>query len=119
VAGMVDVVAADIKLPSACGKELWEHHRKFIELSADNVFVKIVITADSSFEEIQKAVGIIEAVSFTIPLFFQPVTPLTGANGKNIKTPEDDFIGLTVEFASKKLKTVKVLPQQHPAWGVK
>ncbi|OGF48401.1 MAG: hypothetical protein A2231_11655 [Candidatus Firestonebacteria bacterium RIFOXYA2_FULL_40_8] len=52
-----DVVAMDIKLPSASGqKGLWKKHIKFLKLAGKKAFVKIVISDKTKPGDITKAV---------------------------------------------------------------
>lgn len=119
ISELTDVVAADIKLPSATGRQTWDAHLRFLGLCPEKAFVKIVLTSSSRQEEWERAVGIIEAVSADIPLFIQPATTVTGKNGSVIRPAGEDFIKMALERAQRTISKVKVLPQQHPVWGVR
>lgn len=128
----VDVVAMDIKLPTAVGTELWDEHRRFLEVfrgseflagvdTARSVFVKIVVDAHSRLDEIETAVSLIASVSPSIPLVLQPEgeTLLSG------RTPRADVRAMLarVEEAQKAacvtLESVRVMPQLHKILNVR
>ncbi|MFA5840401.1 MAG: 7-carboxy-7-deazaguanine synthase QueE [Candidatus Margulisiibacteriota bacterium] len=112
----VDIIACDIKLPSATGLSgYFEEHKKFLEIAQmQNVFVKIVFTADSHAKEIDEAVSVIAGVSPEIALVLQPVTP-HGAI-KHRPTLEQYFAFYNI--AKRKLKSVRLIPQTHKALGI-
>jgi 7-carboxy-7-deazaguanine synthase len=105
----IDMVSMDIKLPSACGQELWQEHEMFLRLSnTRNVFVKIVVTNKTSAEEFQQAIRLIAGVNPNIPLIIQPVTPINDCEGV---TP--DVVLAWQEQALVLLNDVRVIPQTH------
>ncbi len=115
VADRVDVVAMDIKLPSSAGERAhWKEHAAFLAVAPDRTFVKVVLTAESKMSELERAVRLVEGVSPGVPFFIQPVTPRWG-----VRPPADDFLKRAACYAAARLDKVKVLPQQHPIWGVK
>lgn len=116
VAGLVDVIAMDIKLPSSSGgKALWAEHKKFLSAAPGKTFVKTVITSKTKMAEFKKAVGLAASVWPGVPFFIQPATPRRGG----VKPPPIKFTEEAGCYAASKLSCVKVLPQQHPIWGVK
>ncbi len=114
VCSFVDVVSADIKLPSATGRNMWDAHKKFLAISPAKTFIKLVLTSGSLLKEAKKAVDITASISADIPFFIQPATELPG-----IKTAQTELVRGIFYYAAKKLSNIRVLPQQHPAWGVK
>jgi 7-carboxy-7-deazaguanine synthase len=110
----VDVVAADIKLPSSTGEFLWLEHEKFLRLAPKKTFVKIVLTSNSEIAEVQKAFNIINKVFPKMPVFLQPVTET-----EEIKKPEKDFFEEIKKISLNMKIDYKILPQQHPIWGIK
>ena len=74
---LVDIIAMDIKLPSATGlSPYWKEHRKALEIAyMKEAFVKIVFTKESTVSEIIEAAGLIAQVDDKIPLILQPVSP--------------------------------------------
>jgi 7-carboxy-7-deazaguanine synthase len=109
-----DVVAMDIKLPSATGRPAWDEHRKFLRAAGPKSFVKIVLTAGSLFEEVKRAVLLIAESPARPILVFQPVTPL-GA----VRRPAPEIQDQMVAFAREHLPDVRVLEQQHKIWGAR
>ncbi|HUT86417.1 MAG TPA: 7-carboxy-7-deazaguanine synthase QueE [Elusimicrobiales bacterium] len=114
IAGVTDIVSADIKLPSDAGQACWSDIGKFLKLCKNKVFVKIVLTDKSKFSECVRAVKLIRSVSSKIPLVLQPVTVKRGV-GK----PSDKFIAKVLKFSQDIIMDVRVLPQMHHIWKVK
>ncbi|MFH1618558.1 MAG: 7-carboxy-7-deazaguanine synthase QueE [bacterium] len=121
VMDFTDVVAADIKLPSATEKRIWEANRRFLQLCPEKAFVKIVLTAASTEGELETAFKLIEGVSPNIPVFLQPVTPVPSLRRSvdMVKPPRKEFVQRALELAGGVLSKVQVLPQRHPVWGVR
>lgn len=105
----IDIVSMDIKLPNVVGKDLFEHHRKFIEVAkSKDLYIKIVISNDSPEEELISAFQMISSISNDIPLILQPVTPIG-----SIKPASSEKILSSHTLASKYLNDVRVIPQTH------
>ena len=51
----IDIISADIKLPSACGAPYWGEHKRFLSIGKTKAFVKIVLTDKTKPAEISKA----------------------------------------------------------------
>lgn len=115
VAGAVDVIAMDIKLPSSTGeKGYWKEHGEFLAVAPAKTFVKVVVTEKSKLSELERSVRLIREVSPLVPFFIQPATPRWG-----LRPPTEDFLRRAACYAAARLSSVKVLPQQHPVWGVR
>lgn len=109
----VDIIAMDIKLPSACGKELWQEHKAFLKRAYKNAFVKIVIENSTTKNEFEKAIALVVSVSKNIPVVLQPAT--AQKNKKvNLKKIWDYYA-----LAIAKLTSVRIVEQMHKYWGVK
>jgi len=105
----VDIVSMDIKLPSVVGKDLFEHHRIFIKIAnKKDLYIKIVLSNESTKEELLKAFQMIAAISEDIPLIIQPVTPIA-----DVKPASAEKILSCQAMASKYLREVRVIPQTH------
>ena len=113
---LIDVVAMDIKLPSATGLSSYEkEHSKSLETAyLKEVFVKIVFIKESKIKEIDEAVRMIADVDENIPLILQPVTPHGGIKHR----PGAEQIFAFHNVAKRRLKTVKVIPQVHKILGL-
>lgn len=109
----LDIISMDIKLPSIAGKEYWQEHHEFLRLaSTKEVFVKIVVTGQSSKNELQQAFELVTSINKSIPVILQPVTPL---NGCEPVFPADML--LYQEQALSVLNNVRVIPQTHKFMG--
>ena len=105
-----DVVSMDIKFQSACNKDLFKEHKKFLEVCKKKVFVKTVITKDTQEKEFVKAVNLISKTSKNIPLIIQPASFDNSTNRKVVK-----FYSVAIS----KIKDVRILPQLHKLWKIK
>jgi 7-carboxy-7-deazaguanine synthase len=106
----LDYIGMDIKLPSSSGcPELWEEHRKFLEIASQTgVYVKVVMDNSTKDWEIERSCELIAGVDRAIPLILQP---MTGPDGRisisSLRTLEFQ------EIAAAKLQEVRVIPQTH------
>jgi len=112
----VDIVAMDIKLPSATGlSPYWKEHKKMLETAyLKEVFVKIVVTKESNFKEVDEAAALIASVDDKIALVLQPVSP----HGPVKHRPGAEQLLALQTAAKRKLKTVRVIPQTHKLYGM-
>lgn len=112
----VDIIAMDIKLPSALnGQQYWDAHRRFLQIATQKeVFVKVVITEKSLFEEWQQAVHLITKISCSIPTILQPATAPSGELRVTIEQLFD-----WQKWAKGYLKDVRIVPQVHKMIGVR
>ena len=105
-----DVIAADVKLKSACGKNLLNLHEQFLKNSKNKVFTKIVITKNVTEKEFTEAVLTVSKISKNIKLVLQPSDFSKKTNINLIKC---------YNIAAKYLKDVRILPQMHKIWSIK
>ena len=115
VIDFVDIVSMDIKLPSAIrGKDFWREHADFLQIASQTeVYVKTVLTGDTTEEEICQTVELVAAVDRDIPLVLQPVTPLHGVQA----APSEKILHWQ-SLALNKLSMVRVIPQTHKLLGI-
>ncbi|OGR80248.1 MAG: hypothetical protein A2X32_06310 [Elusimicrobia bacterium GWC2_64_44] len=112
---LLDVIAMDIKLPSSTGaKGCWTAHKKFLAAAPEKTFVKVVLTSKTAMPDFEKAVRLAAACAPAAPFFIQPATARRG-----VRPPGARFVREACCLAASRLGNVKVLPQQHPLWGVK
>lgn len=111
IASLVDTVAMDIKPPSDCGQDLWETHRRFLELVRDKAFVKLVITSGILPDEVEKAAGLVAGVDRKIPLVLQP------ASGE--LAPDMGRVRRFQAEAGRRLDNVWMIFQMHRRWEVR
>lgn len=113
---LVDIIAMDIKLPSATGlSPYWKEHKKTLEIAyMKEVFVKIIFSKESKVKEIDEASVLIAEVDDKIPLILQPVSP----HGPIKHRPGITEIIAFHTVAKRKLKKVRVIPQLHKLAGI-
>jgi organic radical activating enzyme len=116
----LDFVCADIKLPSSTRQPpLWGHHERFLLTLAAHEdptrldFVKVVVTADCTEEEIARAARLIAGINPEIPLILQPVTPVR----PDITPPFPQHLLSLQATAKRHLPHVRIIPQTHRPMG--
>lgn len=114
VAKWIDVVAMDFKLPSSTGcRAFWAEHREMLEMArAKDVFIKIVVTMQTSMDDMQGAAEIIASVDPGITLYLQP-------NTAEIKNGVMEQCFRMQRVCLEMLKDVRVVPQVHRLLGIK
>jgi len=116
VLSWVDIISMDIKLPSATGmRPYWEEHQSFLQVAqAKELYVKVVVTADTPREEIRQAVDLVQKQSPKIPFILQPVTPFGPVRESTGAQQLQEFYQFSCQF----LQDVRVIPQVHAALGI-
>ncbi len=110
--GHIDVVSMDMKLPSATGlRSYWKEHRQFLaEALGKELFVKTVVTDDTTLEDIRAAAGIIAETDKAVPLVIQPASgPFAPLPAKLLRLQES-VLGM--------IEDVRVIPQVHKIMNV-
>lgn len=109
IAGCLDFVSMDIKLPSAAGTPpLWEVHQRFLETARGaGLFVKAVVGPETTAGEIECAGRLVGGIDPGIPFILQPVT-----RGGRCAVPAGLLLALQEE-AARFLRDVRVIPQTH------
>lgn len=118
----VDVVAMDIKLPHATGKDHWDTHRDFLKwLIGRNSFVKIVVDATTPFDEIEAAIHLIAETDRGFPLVLQPEsgTYLQNKRGTEGREMLAGLLDRAQCLALESLHDVRVIPQCHKIMRVR
>lgn len=105
----IRIIAMDIKLPSATGEPLqFENHRRFYQLGCrKELFVKLVIAQETTTEELQTVVEIVD--NRRIPIILQPVTSLTTGE---VNVSASKMFELE-SFLSSHFADVRLIPQTH------
>lgn len=115
----VDIIAMDIKPPSATSdRPFWKEHERFLRLAWDagkDLFVKVIVTADTQEPEIRQATDLVASLDPSIPVILQPVTPWGSVREK----PAWSQMETWVREAGGKLADVRVLPQVHHILGIR
>lgn len=105
----VDIISMDIKLPSDIGSAYWQEHQNFLQVAATkDVYVKIVVSKESTIDDFYKSIEIIQNVDKNILLTLQPITPMGG-----LHKPAPEKMLNWQEIAMEKLRDVRVIPQTH------
>lgn len=107
----IDIVSMDIKPPSACGKDLWDVQKAFLEIAKDKVFVKMVICDNTVPEEVERSAKMIAEVDKKIILVLQP------AEGTSI--PDMQMVRRYQGIAGQFLSHVSIIRQMHKVWQVR
>ena len=112
----VDVIAMDVKLPSAAGFECWDDHRAFLEAARPFIrrhdallFAKAIFAQTTTDEEVERLCRLLAEVSAETPLVLQPVSVVRGG-----PAPPSPGRALDLQAAAKQLLPhVRVIPQTH------
>ena len=105
----IDIVSMDIKLPSTTNQILWNEHKEFLKIAIHkDVFIKLVVSAETTEDEFMTAIHLVKDVSNKIPFIIQPVTPLNGC-----KAISPETVLKFQDVALQNLKDVRVIPQTH------
>ncbi|GAB6181008.1 7-carboxy-7-deazaguanine synthase QueE [Desulfotomaculum defluvii] len=114
VINIIDIISMDIKLHSSTRENTpWERHKEFLKVASQkDVYVKLVVSSDTTFSELEQAIQIIKNIDQSIELVLQPVTPKGG-----ILPPSNNYILSIQELALKTLKNVRIVPQTHLMMG--
>jgi len=106
----IDIVAMDIKLPSSTQqKAFWHEHEEFLRIARrKEVFVKVVISQDTSDGDMREAVELVRRVDPGITLILQPnYFDMRATGGCVAKCVEAQ------KYCSKFLDDVRIIPQMH------
>ena len=112
----IDVIAMDIKLPSATGGVHWEAHRAFLRAAAGvEVFVKIVVDPSTTADELIEAVRLVAEIDSSIPVVFQPESSvfLKAPRGSPARTRLVRALESAQARALGRLEDVRIIPQCH------
>lgn len=110
----IDIISMDLKLPTATGKNLIDYHRKFLRVAKKkDAYVKIILTGETTEEEIREAAALVKDVASDTLFVIQPVTPFGGMTKPSLRQ-----IFLAQELVSKYLENIRIIPQTHRMLGV-
>lgn len=118
VIDLVDIVAMDFKLPSSTGAgSFWAEHAEFLKIaSKKKVFVKAVVTAGTTREDIERAMELIKRQRKIIPFILQPASTISAAD----KAIDRDSLFKLLEAGLKSgVENIRVIPQVHKMMRVK
>lgn len=118
VIDLVDIIAMDFKLPSSTGERaFWDEHYEFLKIaSSKKVFVKLVVTPNTTAEDIRMSVELVKSVDESIPLILQPATV---TNPLENRIDNQTIMSFVKICSANKLDDVRVIPQVHKILGIK
>jgi len=116
----LDVICADIKLPSATQQPpMWAAHELFLLTAAAHEdpsrldFVKCIVAAETTPEEVDRAARRMAGINPQLPLVLQPVT----ATRPDIHAPAPTQVLQLQAVAKQHLSQVRIIPQTHRLGG--
>jgi 7-carboxy-7-deazaguanine synthase len=114
VAGLVDYVSLDLKLPSLCPGASLEIYRRVLPLfRGTSLFCKAVVAESFSMEELVEAAEIVEGFDRKTTFVIQPATP-----GPGCRTVSPESVLACHAKVSRYLDDVRVIPQCHRLLGL-
>jgi len=118
VAGLVDTVAMDLKLPQTLEdrRDWCPQHREFLRTAlGKEVFCKMVLPPSPDLAEVRRMAETVASVSPDVPFIIQPVTPFGSVAGP----PSAADVLCAYETVRSVLPDVRVIPQMHRMLGLK
>jgi organic radical activating enzyme len=115
----LDSVGMDLKLPSVSGESYWTEHQQFLQLCFDanlEIFVKIIVSQRTDHGELERAALLVNDICQDIPIFLQPVTPLTDSQKFSevpVLAPFPEQVLEWQALMKQFVKQVRVIPQTH------
>lgn len=113
---MIAIASCDIKLPEHGSTdhytELLKNELETISIfyETSKTFVKVIILPETTTQSISPAVNGVASIDSNIPFILQPVT--------SKQKVSSELLLLLMDFAGKKLKDVRVIPQTHRMMGL-
>ena len=116
VIGLVDIISMDYKLATATGIPApASEHARFLAIAAEKqVFVKIVVAAGTTEEEVVAAALAIGGTRSDIPLVLQPVSRVPGGPAP----PSAARLLVLHAAAAGSVQDVRIIAQMHPDLGL-
>ena len=108
----VDIISMDFKLPSSTkGRDLWTEHQRFLGIAKQKeMFVKTVVTSDTSLDDINKSIELIKQFTLDIDFILQPQHPF-----ENLL---QDKLLVFLSLCKSNYINAKIMSQLHKKLGV-
>lgn len=118
VIGFIDIIAMDFKLPSSTGERaFWNEHLEFLKIaSKKKVFVKAIVTPETTAEDIRQAVFVIKKLNRRVPFILQPAAPVKRSDREVDNKTLLEFMEIGID---NDLEQIRVLPQVHKMMRIK
>jgi 7-carboxy-7-deazaguanine synthase len=114
----LDIVSMDMKLPSSTGmRAYWKEHRAFLQCAVAakvEIYVKMVVSAQTSVADVDRAVELITRIDSSIPTILQSASVTTHF----ADTPSCFLLSEHLSRCTPHLQCVTVGYQMHKQWGV-
>ncbi|AFZ42533.1 Radical SAM domain protein [Halothece sp. PCC 7418] len=112
----IDCIGMDMKLPSVSGEKHWQAHADFLRvcIPQTNLFVKLIVSDQTSEEDLVQARSIIAKINAEIPVILQPATPISR---EAIFPPNPEQVLAWQGLLKESLFRVRVIPQTHKMIG--
>ncbi len=111
-------ISMDIKLPSSTGcRPHWEDHDRFLKKAAASgkeLYVKLVITNNTTDIDIEHAIQLITKINRHIPTILQPASHTL----KFFDTVSDTRLKSIERICCAYLPHTQIIPQMHKLWNV-
>ncbi|WP_314322667.1 7-carboxy-7-deazaguanine synthase QueE [Selenomonas noxia] len=105
----IDFISMDIKLPDVLSVPVWDAHARFLAVArAKDVYVKIVVAAETADDDIVTAARIVADTAPETLLILQPVTPYGGCTA-----PTPEHLLAFQRLALRHVSDVRIIPQTH------
>lgn len=111
----IDIIAMDLKLPSSTGMEkFWPEHHRFLKVALEkDVFVKIVVCANTQRQDLDQAIKLILRLKAKkIPVVLQP-------NFFELSRELFAKTRILQKYCAQRLDRVEVIPQMHRVTGMR
>ena len=105
----IDFISMDIKLPDVLSVPVWDAHARFLAVArAKDVYVKIVVAAETADDDIVTAARVVADTAPETLLILQPVTPYGGCTA-----PTPEHLLAFQRLALRHVSDVRIIPQTH------
>ena len=102
-------ISMDLKLPDVLSAPVWDAHARFLEIACTkDVYVKVVVAAETSAEDVEHAAHLVADIAPTTLLILQPVTPYGGCTA-----PTPARLLELQRIALRHISDVRIIPQTH------